>query len=173
MDVNSSQPITTEQKTGMSTWCLPMSFRPIADGTARSVVDLMHLDKPISSPPTPCNDEKLKPPDKHSCNIRAVRIEEDKPRHRNRTDKKDEMRPVTEALRISGENKPLMISNPDPIKAIADKNVHQTGKDHNWRWHEPREYCLEGAISEEKWPLLNPGKTRNAEVNNITTPLRQ
>ena len=44
--ISVSRPDTTEQETGTSMWCSPISFGPIASGTTRSVADLTQIKKP-------------------------------------------------------------------------------------------------------------------------------
>ena len=53
--------------------------------------------------------------------------------------------------------------------------MHLRGKDHNWCWHELRKHYEKEALSESKWPNLDPGKKRKADVNkhhNLTTTVR-
>ena len=65
---------------------------------------MIHLNEPVSNPPTPRNSRKLEQLDERSCNIRAVGIEEDKPLRWSRTDRKNELRAATEDLEIREEN---------------------------------------------------------------------
>ena len=56
----------------------------------------------------------------------------------------------------------------ETVGATPKKNVNQTGEDHNWRRHVPRNHHTKEAVFDENRPNLKPGKTRKVDVNKHT-----